>query len=68
MSMRAVNLHARMPRDLLNPGVSVEICNSTLKSMGWTAADVLPEVAIAHDGYMRLIKLQNDGYGHIGRF
>jgi intracellular sulfur oxidation DsrE/DsrF family protein len=64
----AVNLNAKITQDLLNLGVSVEICNSTLKSMGWTPADVLPEVTIVHDGYTRLIKLQNDGYAYIGGF
>ena len=64
----AVNLNAKITQDLLNLGVSVEICNSTLKSMGWTPADVLPGVTIVHDGYTRLIKLQNDGYAYIGGF
>ena len=64
----AVNLNAKITQDLLNLGVSVEICHSVMKSKGWTADDVLPGVTIVHDGYTRLIKLQNDGYAYIGGF
>jgi intracellular sulfur oxidation DsrE/DsrF family protein len=64
----AVNLNARIVRDLLDLGMHVEICHSTMKSMGWTSDDVLPGVTIVHDGYTWLIKLQNDGYPYIGGF
>jgi intracellular sulfur oxidation DsrE/DsrF family protein len=64
----ATNLNAKITQDLLGMGVSVEICHSAMKSMGWTAADVLPGVTIVHDGYTRLTKLQNDGYAYIGGF
>ena len=64
----AVNLNAKITQDLLDLGVSVEICHSVMKSKGWTANDVLPGVTIVHDGYTRLIKLQNDGYAYIGGF
>ena len=64
----AVNLNAKLTQDLLNFGVSVEICHSVMKSKGWRPADVLPNVTIVHDGYTRLIKLQNDGYAYIGGF
>lgn len=64
----AVNLNAKITQDLLNLGVSVEICHSAMKSKGWTADDVLPGVTIVHDGYTRLVKLQNDGYAYIGGF
>ncbi len=64
----AVNLNAKIVQDLLKLGVSVEICHSTMKSNGWTADDVLPDVAIVHDGYTRLIQLENDGYAYIGGF
>ncbi len=64
----AVNFNAKIVQDLLNLGVSVEICHSTMKSNGWTADDVLPGVAIVHDGYTRLIQLENDGYAYIGGF
>jgi intracellular sulfur oxidation DsrE/DsrF family protein len=64
----AVNLNARVTQDLLALGVHVEICHSAMKAMGWTADDVLPGVTIVHDGYTRLIKLENDGYAYIGGF
>lgn len=64
----AVNLNAKITQDLLNLGVSVEICHSVMRSKGWTADDVLPGVTIVHDGYTRLVKLQNDGYAYIGGF
>jgi intracellular sulfur oxidation DsrE/DsrF family protein len=64
----ATNLNAKITQDLLDLGVSVEICHSAMKSYGWTADDVLPGVTIVHDGYTRLIKLQNDGYAYIGGF
>ena len=64
----AVNLNAKIVQDLLGLGVSVEICHSVMKSKGWTPDDVLPGVTIVHDGYTRLVKLQNDGYAYIGGF
>lgn len=64
----AANLNAKITQDLLNLGVSVEICHSVMKSKGWKPDDVLPGVTIVHDGYTRLIKLQNDGYAYIGGF
>ena len=64
----AVNLNAKITQDLIKLGVSVEICHSVMKSKGWKPEDVLPGVIIVHDGYTRLIKLQNDGYAYIGGF
>lgn len=64
----ATNLNAGITQALLDLGVSVEICHSAMKSMGWTPEDVLPGVTIVHDGYTRLINLQNDGYAYIGGF
>lgn len=64
----AVNLNAKITQDLLGLGVHVEICHSVMKAKGWTAQDVLPGVTIVHDGYTRLVKLQNDGHAYIGGF
>ena len=64
----AVNYNAKITQDLLNLGVNVEICHSVKKSKGWKPDDMLPGVTIVHDGYTRLIKLQNDGYAYIGGF
>jgi len=64
----AVNLNAKITQDLLDLGVDVEICHSVMRAKGWKPADVLPGVTIVHDGYTRLVKLQNDGYAYIGGF
>jgi intracellular sulfur oxidation DsrE/DsrF family protein len=64
----AVNTNAKVVQDLIDLGVGVEICHSVMKSKGWKPTDVLPGVTIVHDGYSRLIKLQNDGYAYIGGF
>ncbi len=64
----AINPNAKIVGDLHELGVSVEICHSAMKSKGWVTEDVLPNVVIVHDGYTRLIKLQNDGYAYIGGF
>jgi len=64
----AVNLNAKIVQDLIDLGVSVEICHSKMKSKGWLAEDVLPNVMIVHDGYTRLVKLQNDGYALVSGF
>lgn len=64
----AVNTNAKVVQDLLELGAGVEICHSAMRSKGWKPADVLPGVTIVHDGYTRLIKLQNDGYAYIGGF
>ncbi len=64
----AVNPNAKIVQDLIDLGVSVEICHSAMRSKGWKPKDVLPNVTIVHDGYTRLIKLQNDGYAYIGGY
>ncbi|HHJ18220.1 MAG TPA: hypothetical protein ENJ84_00075 [Gammaproteobacteria bacterium] len=64
----SINPSARIVSDLIELGVRVEMCHSAMKSKGWTAEDILPNVVIVHDGYTRLIKLQNDGYAYIGGF
>lgn len=64
----AVNLNAKIVQNLLDLGVSVEICHSVMRSKGWKPDDVLPGVTIVHDGYTRLVKLQNDGYALISGF
>lgn len=64
----AVNLNAKITQDLLDLGVSVEICHSVMRAKGWAPKDVLAGVTIVHDGYTRLIKLQSDGYAYIGGF
>ncbi len=64
----AANPNDKIVQDLLDLGASVEICHSAMKSHGWKADDILPGVTIVHDGYTRLVKLQNDGYAYIGGY
>jgi intracellular sulfur oxidation DsrE/DsrF family protein len=59
------NPHDRVLRELLAHGVSVEVCNLTLRGKGWTADDLMPGVTVVHDAYTRLIDLQQQGYAYI---
>jgi intracellular sulfur oxidation DsrE/DsrF family protein len=59
------NPNIQVLRELAEHGVSVEICNSTMKGKGWVASDLLPGMVIVHDAYTRLIDLQQQGYSYI---
>lgn len=59
------NPNIQVLRELAEHGVSVEICNSTLKGKGWVASDLLPGLVIVHDAYTRLIDLQHQSYAYI---
>lgn len=59
------NPNKKVISELTNHGISVEVCNATLKGHGWNPDDVLPGVAIVHDAYTRLIDLQQRDYGYI---
>ena len=59
------NPHDRVLQELLAHGVSVEVCNLTLRGKGWTANDLMPGVTLVHDAYTRLIDLQKQGYAYI---
>lgn len=59
------NSNETIVHELLAHGVSVEICNSSMKANGWTAKDLLPGVTIVHDAYTRFIDLQLRGYAYI---
>jgi len=61
----ANNPNEHVIEGLLAHGVSVEACNVTMKAMGWSAEDLLPGVKVVHDGYTRLIDLQQRGYAYI---
>lgn len=52
-------------RELLDGGVSLELCKSTMQSHGWTGEDVLPGVKIVVGAYPRIIDLQLRGYAYI---
>ena len=59
------NPHDQVLQELLAHGVSVEVCNLTLRGKGWTANDLMPGVTLVHDAYTRLIDLQKQGYAYI---
>lgn len=59
------NPNQNIVQALLDHGVSVEVCNSTLKGKGWKREQLLPGVTIVRDAYTRLIDLQNRNYAYI---
>lgn len=59
------NPNEKIVRELLEHGVSVEICNASMKANHWTRKNLLPGVTIVHDAYTRLIDLQHRGYAYI---
>ena len=59
------NPNEQVLHELLKHGVSVEVCNLTLRGKGWTADDLMPGVKLVHDAYTRLIDLQQQGYAYI---
>lgn len=61
----AVNPNHHVIESLIELGASIEACNVTMKSRGWTAADLLPGVKVVHEGYTRMIDLQQRGYAYI---
>ena len=61
----AYNPNSQVVAELIQHGVSVEICNVTMRAKGFTPEDLLPGVVIVHDAYTRLIDLQQRGYAYI---
>lgn len=61
----AFNPNEHIVAELIAHGVSVEICYVTMKAKGWAADDILPNVKLVHDGYTRIIDLQQQGYSYI---
>lgn len=59
------NPNKKVIAELLDHGVSVEVCNATLKAHGWRPEQVIDGVTIVHDAYTRLIDLQQRGYAYI---
>jgi intracellular sulfur oxidation DsrE/DsrF family protein len=59
------NPNEHIVQELLKLGVSVEICNFTMKTKGWTGKDLLPGITIVHDAYTRMIDLQLRNYAYI---
>lgn len=59
------NSNEKIVHELVEHGVSVEMCNSSMKAKNWSKKDLLPDVTIVHDAYTRLIDLQHRGYAYI---
>lgn len=59
------NPNKKIVQELLDLGVSVELCHVTMKAHGWQAEDILPGVRIVFDAYTRMIDLQMQGYAYI---
>lgn len=60
-----VNPNDKVVRELTEHGVSVEICNVTMKAHRWKPKDIMPEVKIVYDAYTRIIDLQMQGYTYV---
>ena len=50
---------------LIKAGVSVELCDQTMKAHGWKSEDILPGVKIVIGAYPRIIDLQQQGFAYI---
>lgn len=50
---------------LLQYGVEFHACGNTMKSLGWTAKDVLESAKIVEVGAADLMELQQQGYAYI---
>jgi intracellular sulfur oxidation DsrE/DsrF family protein len=50
-------------RELIENGVSIEMCGLTMKEHGWTKKDLLPDVKVVPAFYPRVIDLELQGYG-----
>jgi len=59
------NPNKRIVRKLLEAGVRLELCKSTMRQHGWTGEDVLPGVKIVVGAYPRIIDLQLRDYAYI---
>lgn len=59
------NPNAALVQELLDRGVRVEICGTTMKKNGWTKEDLLEGVVVVPGAYARLVDLQHMGFAHI---
>ncbi len=62
------NPNDKVVRELIDHGVSIEVCNVTLRAHHWNEKDLLPGVKRAFDAYTRMIDLQMQGYAYIKYF
>jgi len=59
------NPNKQVVEELLDNGVSVELCHVTMNAHHWQPQDILPGVKIVFDAYTRMIDLQMQGYAYI---
>jgi len=59
------NPNKQVVEELLENGVSVELCHVTMNAHHWQPQDILPGVKIVFDAYTRMIDLQMQGYAYI---
>jgi intracellular sulfur oxidation DsrE/DsrF family protein len=60
------NPNKKLVEQLINDGVSIEICGVTMLNNGWTSKDLLPGVVMLETGaYSRIIDLEKSGYSYI---
>ena len=59
------NPNKQIIQSLLDAGVRLELCKSTMQHHGWTDAEVLPGVQIVAGAYPRIIDLQLRGFAYI---
>ena len=57
------NPNKEIVRELIESGVSIEMCGLTMKERGWTKKDLLPDVKVVPAFYPRVIDLELQGYG-----
>jgi intracellular sulfur oxidation DsrE/DsrF family protein len=59
------NPNQTLVQQLIDLGVSVEVCGRSMAEHGWTAEDILPGVKIVADAYPRIADLQLQGYAYL---
>ncbi len=59
------NPNAELVAELLERGVSLELCDTRREANGWSKDDVLPGVLLVTGAYQRVIDLQQQGYAYI---
>jgi accessory colonization factor AcfC len=59
------NPNKALIEELADMGVSLEVCEQTLKTYGWSKDDILPRVKIAPSAYPRIVDLELQGYAYI---
>jgi len=52
--------------DLVERGVSIELCARTMKRNGWARDNILPEVKIVSGVCARVVELEHQGYVYMG--